>query len=655
MKNIFDQLLDLLKKDERLVSQDGVLLKNQTQELARKNDPDLIKLLLSEKIIKQHFFFEVEKTLIFDKEKFIRFISNKQFLPDSYTAFKNKIGLTAGDEYLSESKEVVLAWPYKDCILEGGMTKEDQKRDEIFWNETLAPDEISRLLDPKVFTNAKRTDAKGEHKFNEFKTDENGNIKDNLIIKGNNLLVLHSLKERFAGKIKLIYIDPPYNIGGNGFGYNDQFNESAWLTFIKNRLQIARDLLTEDGTIIIQIDDNEFAQLKLLTDEIFKKAPSGKDNFVQVIELKTNVGAANEYVNPFMPKNCEYLLIYTKNYDKRGYKPEWIRSEVDRNYKYFVENPEDRCSEWKIKNVKDLFVEEYSLEDWDNEELVYQYYFKNINKIFRTISPKGPGKKLEEVLSKSKNNKIVEYTREDGERVVCYKGELVRFYSKNLKEDIDGNLIISRELGSLWIDIPWTGIANEGGVKLKNGKKPEKLLRRIIEMSTEPSELVLDFFMGSGTTAAVAHKTGRQYIGIEQLDYEENDGVARLKNVINGDQTGISKIVGWKGGGDFVYLELMKWNENFVQEIKKTKTKEELKKFWKIMEEKAFLSYKISPETIDTSADDFAYLSIEDQKDFLLKCLDKNHLYVNYSEIADEEYKVSEGGKKINKEFYENK
>ena len=141
MKNIFEQLTDLLKMDERLASQDGVLLKNQTQELARKNDPALIKLLLSDKAIKQHFFFEVEKTLIFDKEKFIRFVSNKQFLPDSYTAFKNKIGLTADDEYLSENKEVVLVWPYKDCVLEGGMTKEDQKRDEIFYNETLAPDD----------------------------------------------------------------------------------------------------------------------------------------------------------------------------------------------------------------------------------------------------------------------------------------------------------------------------------------------------------------------------------------------------------------------------------------------------------------------------------------------------------------------------------
>mgnify|MGYP003395505375 FL=1 len=188
MKNIFEQLTDLLKKDERLVSQDGILLKNQTQELARKNDSSLIKLLLSDKTIKQHFFFEVEKTLIFDKEKFIRFISNKQFLPDSYTAFKNKIGLTAGDEYVSESKEVVLAWPYKDCVLEGGMTKEDQKRDEIFYNETLAPDDINRLLDAKVFTNFKRIDKKGEHKLDGLNWDGRGTTKDNVIVKGNNLL-----------------------------------------------------------------------------------------------------------------------------------------------------------------------------------------------------------------------------------------------------------------------------------------------------------------------------------------------------------------------------------------------------------------------------------------------------------------------------------
>jgi len=234
MKNIFEKLADLLKEDKRLVSSDNELLKNKSQELANKNDAELIKRLLSDKDIKQHFFFEVEKTLIFDKEKFIRFLSNKQFLPDSYTAFKNKIGLTFDNEYLSENKDIVLVWPYKDCILEGGMTKEDQKRDEVFYNEILAPDDINRLLDPKVFTNFKKIDKNGEHKLDHFKRDENGVIKDNLIIKGNNLLALTSLKKEFSGKVKLIYIDPPYNTGNDGFSYNDSFSHSSWLVFMKN-------------------------------------------------------------------------------------------------------------------------------------------------------------------------------------------------------------------------------------------------------------------------------------------------------------------------------------------------------------------------------------------------------------------------------------
>src|SRR3989344_6339758 len=159
MQNFLDNLKALFQKDERLVSE-GEILKNKVIELAIKLDKELIELLLADKQMEEVFFAQVGKATIFDKDKFIKFVSNKQFLPDSYTAFKNKIGLTENDEFISEKKEVVLSWPYKDCVLEGGMAKEDQKRDEIFWNQTLAPDEISRLLDPKVFTSAKRVDAK---------------------------------------------------------------------------------------------------------------------------------------------------------------------------------------------------------------------------------------------------------------------------------------------------------------------------------------------------------------------------------------------------------------------------------------------------------------------------------------------------------------
>lgn len=654
MQNSLDGLKKLLAQDDRLVSEKE-LLKNKVIELAIKLDPELIKLLLSDEKIKSVFFTDVAGATIFDKDKFIRFITSKDFLPDSYTAFKNKVGLTENGEYISGKKEVVLSWPYKDCVLEGGQTKEDAKRDEVFWNQTLAPDEISRLLDSKVFTNAKRIDKTGEHKLDQFKTDADGNIKDNLIIKGNNLLALHSLKKRFAGKVKLIYIDPPYNTGNDSFGYNDSFNHSTWLTFMKNRLEIAKTLLVDSGILIVQIDDNQLAHLKVLMDEIFGKSRTGRSNFVQYVEVRANVGAANEYQNPFMPKNCEYLLIYSKDYDHRQYIPIWVKSNIDHSYSKIITNFEEKdFNKWKVSTVKEEFEKIYGTEKWEIEKLVYEYVFKNASCIFQGIGPKGPGAGLLKAMNESARNKSgwSVYKREN-DQIYCYKGRMVRFYSKNIRVDENGKKVIARELGSLWTDILWNGISNEGGVTLIGGKKPEKLLRRIIEMNTEPGEIVLDYHLGSGTTCAVAHKMGRQYIGIEQLDYGENDSVVRLKNVIKGDQTGISKAVDWKAGGDFVYLELAKWNENFVEKINKAKSAKELAKILEEMEKKAFLSYKVDLKTIDSKAKDFAQLSLTDQKRFLLECFDKNQMYINYSEIDDEDYGVSKDDKKLNKEFYE--
>jgi hypothetical protein len=253
MQNLLNELTELLSKDKRLVSE-GKLLKNKVIELALAVDSGFIKLLLQSKSIKKHFFTDIDGVLVFDKIAFQKFVSNKEFLPESYTAFKNKLGLVnENGDYLSKSREVVLAWPYKDCVLEGGQTKEDQKRDEIFWNETLAPDEIDRLFAPKVLSNFKKYDKKG---VIELTGKEQFNIYDeNLLIRGNNLLGLHSLPKKFFGNIKLIYIDPPYNTGNDEFLYNDTFNHSTWLTFIKNRLEIAHELLCKEGAIFISIDD----------------------------------------------------------------------------------------------------------------------------------------------------------------------------------------------------------------------------------------------------------------------------------------------------------------------------------------------------------------------------------------------------------------
>ena len=276
MQNLIKDLEALLQQDQSLIS-DGHVLKNAVIERAAKMDAGLLRLLLQSDTIRRHFFAEVDGTLIFDKARFQDFVSNKAFLPDSYTAFKNRIGLTDGRGYLKESRDVVLAWPYKDCVLEGGQTKEDKGRQEVFWNTTLAPDDISRLFEPKVMTGFERWDAEAVAAGAPAPV---GRISDddNLLIKGNNLLALHSLKARFAGQVKLIYIDPPYNTGSDGFRYNDRFNHSAWLTFMRNRLEAACDLLSRDGSIFVTLDDTEVHYCKVMMDEVF-----GRENFVSHI------------------------------------------------------------------------------------------------------------------------------------------------------------------------------------------------------------------------------------------------------------------------------------------------------------------------------------------------------------------------------------
>lgn len=277
---LYETLENQLKNEPNFVTDNGELKKWVVIDKARNYDPELIKLLLEEPKLKETFFVDVDGTLVFKQEYFITFMEMKNYLNDSYTQYKNKVGLTIDGKYLKQRNEVALVWPFKDCILEGGQSREEQKREEIFFNEILAQDEITQLLEPKVLTNAKVFDKDGEHAFSGFTRDAELNkkrglpedtITDNLIIKGNNLLALHSLKKEFAGKVKLIYIDPPYNppSQNNTFAYNNNFNHSSWLTFTKNRLEIGKRLLKEDGAYIIAIDENEVHYLGVLIDEVF--------------------------------------------------------------------------------------------------------------------------------------------------------------------------------------------------------------------------------------------------------------------------------------------------------------------------------------------------------------------------------------------------
>lgn len=663
--NQFKELEKLLRNENRYCTEDGVLLKNAIVEAALAMRPDLIKLLLSHEVLKANFFTEVEGVLVFDKVRFQKFVMNKRFLPDSYTSFKNKIGLTDDNgNFISENREVVLSWPYKDCVLEGGQTKEDAKRNEVFWNEILAPDEINRLTEPKVLDGFERYDTNGES------IPEKVSHDDNYIIKGNNLLVLHSLKITHQEKIKMIYIDVPYNTGNDSFGYNDSFNHSTWLTFMHNRIKASIPLLRKDGLLILQCDDNEQAYLKVMLDGFSQLS------FLNCIAVKMSEasGVKMNHAKSRFPKLKEYILIYSMpNFSGFECIDKYEQGDWDKENNIFLENlsPEMRnkliaivekeentpadveeanqiLKEVKIVSLS-IALKKYKVNDEDKNE----WLFSNSYRIIKTAGSSSLAKLVKSfkdisaqdiAAGLSKSNVIFFYIC-DFNRETKQPRLQVIFADENLfKNPCD-----------FWQDIKTTGaISDEGGVKLENGKKPEKILHRLIKMCSKPSDIILDFFGGSGTTAAVAMKMGRRFISCEQLDAHITLMKDRMINVVNGDDTGVSKYedVNWQGGGSFVYCELATANQKFFEMIDAAKTTEELSAIWAIMQQTGFLSWKVQTKEIDENADDYAALSLDDQKRFLIECLDKNMLYIPLSEINNSEFEVSDETKKLNADFY---
>lgn len=615
MKQELEQLL--AKNGTFMV--EGALNKNKLAELARQYNPELLSLLMSDEKISNHFFSKLETgMLVFKKDVFLQFLNNKEFLPDSFTAYKTKIGLATENKYISENQEVVLNFPYKDCILEGGQTKDDAKRQEVFFNETLAPTEINRLLDDKVLTNFKRYDKDGEHEVEELADT------DNLIIKGNNLIVLHSLKKRFAGKVKLIYIDPPYNTGNDSFNYNDSFNHSTWLIFMKNRLEVARELLSDDGLIFVQCDDNEQAYLKVLMDEVFSR-----NNFISNIVWK---GRGGRQDSKYVAQIHETIIFYAKNKERAILNKAFI--EDTSNYAY-----EDSRGNYKTQLIR-KWGSNSRREDRPN--LFYEVEFEG-NKVL-PILPNGDDgcwrwskNRLEEAI---KNDMVVSLEK-DGR---------TELYEKIYKGDGKKQTVFTS-----WIDESFSGQGTKVLEEIFKEKvfdypKPEQLVKKFIDLTTDDGDIVLDYHLGSGTTAAVAHKMNRQYIGIEQMDYIEIVSVKRLEKVIEGEQGGISKSVDWQGGGSFVYCELKNDVQEFKNEILEATTKEKLLEVFELAKKSSFLSYRIDPKKLKKN--EFEKLSLAEQKQILSEIIDNNNLYVNYSDIDDIDYGISAQDKKLNHAFY---
>lgn len=646
-KNIFEIVAEVLKTNSKYISDDGKLLKAMVYSDVMTMNKELLSLLLSDEKIKERFFKDVNGTLIFDKQGFAWFIESKEFLPDSYTRYTNKIGLTHNGDFISKSNDVVLDFPYKDCVLEGGQDKDDQKRKEIFYNETIASDEISKMLAPKVFTNAKRYSKDGIEENITF--DEN----DNLIIKGNNLIALSSLLKRYEGKVKCIYIDPPYNTGSDSFNYNDSFNHSGWLTFMKNRLELAKKLLREDGVIFVQCDDNEQAYAKVLMDEIF-----GINNFIAEFPRVTKRGGKSSSV---IANNHDYVLMFAKNKNNvKIYAPKHDDDKFNQKDKYFTER-----GYYKLNQTLDYDSLQYSKSldypiELEGKTLYpggdYNMYQKRQN---------GEHRRADWAWRWSEN--LFNFGLANGFIVLKEGKDRPRIYTKTYQKVkiVDNNgeytiVNIDRTKPLSTIELTNNIYSNDNATKhaellgIKNifdYTKPESLIRELISLAADKNDIVLDFHLGSGTTCAVAHKMDRRYIGVEQMDYIQNITVERMKKVIDGEQGGISKSADWQGGGSFVYCELLENASTLIKKIQTAseETISEIKN--EIYADERIVPY-ITREELEKADEEFNSLELEEKKKALISLVDKNKLYVNYSDMDDESYAISESDKVFTKSFY---
>ncbi len=637
----YQVLIKTLCQNPNFVSENGTLKKWLVLNKAQNFDEELIELLIENEELRNKFFISVKNSLIFKQDLFVQFLEQKNYLNDSYTQYKNKIGLTIDDRTLQQRNQVALIWPFKDCILEGGQSRDEEKRAEIFFNEILAQDEITQLLEPKVLTNAKYVDKDGEKDFTKFHRNQAGIITDNLIIKGNNLLALHTLKKEFAGKVKLIYIDPPYNTGGeaNIFTYNNTFNHSTWLTFMQNRLSAAKDFLRNDGFIAIAIDHYELGYLIVLADEVF-----GRENRLGIIAVVNNPMGRNQ-AKYFSTIN-DFMLVYAKDAKFAKFNNVILDEDFLKTF-----DKEDVFGKYKLQNFvrigggdanlrinkPSFWYPIYVSPDLNTITLVKQ---ENYLEVYPVTSG---GQERTWKLSKKSTEKILH--------------ELIAVKTNNKKISIMEKYRVDKgqKVSTIWSDKKYN--ANHHGVRLlekiigsKNFSFPKSLFTIIdtIKLLSGTNDLILDFHAGSGTTGhavlALNKQDGgkRQFIMIEQLT--EHIAICNKR---------ISKVLEQNVSDEaFIYFELKKYNQAFIEKIEEAENTQALLQLWKQIKDKAFFKYSIDLKAFDQNIDAFQKFPIDIQKKILWQLLDKNQLYVNMSSLNDKEFQCTESEKEVSRCFY---
>ncbi|MDO9047687.1 MAG: site-specific DNA-methyltransferase [Methylobacter sp.] len=387
---------------------------------------------------------------------------------------------------------------------------------------------------------------------------------DNKLIFGDNLLALKALEQEYEGKVKCVYIDPPFNTQQAFEHYDDGLEHSLWLGLIRDRIERINILLSNDGTLFVHIDDNELGYLIVILDEIF-----GRSNRVAVVTFKQGSATGHKSINPGVVSTSNFLLIYAKK--KSEWQPNRIftaRAERDKRYNQFIENFDAPFSEWRFITLTQAFAASLQLSERglkkalgsNHDELLTEFVMNNARCVVRLARPdyNAVSSDARSIIdeSRTKLNEVLFLARAEYSDMYFVKGERILFYSDKLKL-VDGQYVAGEPLTSIWDDILSNNLHNEGSVEFPKGKKPEALIKRCFELVTNPNDLVLDSFAGSGTTGAVAHKMGRRWIMIELGEHCHTHVIPRLQKVIDGeDQGGISKAVNWQGGGGFRYYSL---------------------------------------------------------------------------------------------------
>ncbi|MCY4171899.1 MAG: site-specific DNA-methyltransferase [Bacteroidetes bacterium] len=604
---------------------------------------------------------------VFDKVAFQKYVTHEQFLPGSYTVFENKIGISQDQAFLTRTGEIVLDFPYKDSVFHGIQSHEDAGHDEILVNTTIHQRDVDRLFHPKVFTNWRMYEGGTEDEIAALPRDMDGMVASNLIVKGNNLVALHSLVKVYRQKVKMIYIDPPYNTGGpaNAFGYNNNYSRSTWYTFMHNRLKVARDFLRDDGFIAIAIDHYELGYLIVLADEIF-----GRENRIGIITVVNNPALRNQ-VKFFSPTN-DFMIVYARDKDVCSMNNVILHGESLAEF-----NEEDEEGKFKWVEFMRTGGGPLGLRENKSENFWYPLYVSGDLQTVSTeplldpsstpvypISPTGK-ERTWDVTKDSAQELVQELSAKFHEKrgcVVIYKkyrvskGEKVPtvWWKKKYNSKEHGTKLLSKILGR----------KNSGF----NYPKSVFTLEDIIRTLTEPTDIVLDFFAGSGTTGHAVlnlnwkYGESRRFIMIEQMDYIEDVTLARINSVIADDMftTWPSEVQGAtevakpteSGSNDrLIYMELASLKQIDLERIRNA-TKKELLDLWIGFQSDPFISYRV--EFDKTSDEEFARLPVHSQKKILQKIIDLNMLYIPYSEINDDSFKVSDIDRHLNKDFYGN-